>query len=396
MRSYRGINRVFAALIIVLGGLSACVSPATPTPVSSPTETAAPPPTATARPVGVTQTALPATPAPPTQMDPATEIDAYLAGLTKLGGFSGVALVARGDEILLRKAYGYADRDQATPNTPETQFRIGHVTTPFVHIAFRQLEALGKLTEQDQVCGFVADCPPAWKPITLGHLLSATSGIPSFTEGREFDLFKAKPATPTELLAHFKDKALLFEPGTSTAYSTSDYVLVALAIESAAGTSFETYVQDHILIPLALTHTGFESNPEQLAVGYANWNKSLADPVDLSVTYGWGGLSSTADDLFVWAQALGTDALLPADARAKMFTARAMFPDSPMGFADGWAVFPRFGKTVAVLDGGIAGFAAEVKLIPEDQVVVILLCNQGDVETAVVGDQILSRLYPTD
>lgn len=397
MHPLRVLTRGFATTTLLVGGLSACSAPATPTHVRPPTETAAPPPpTATAAPIVPTLTEVPATKAPPTEVDLGTEIDTYLAGLTQLGGFSGVALVARGDEILLRNAYGYADRDKEILNTLDTRFRIGHVTAPFDHIAFRQLEAMGKLSEQDLVCAYFADCPAAWKAITLGQILSASSGIPSMTEGLEFDRIKATPVAPDDLLSRIMAQPLLFEPGTSVAYSTSDYVVLGLVIEKAVGTSYEAFLQDHILTPLAMTHTGFEPQPADLAVGYTNWNKDPADTIDLSVTYGWGGLSTTADDLFTWAQALQTDALLPAGVRGDMFTARGLFPDSTWGYADGWVVLPEFGRTEAYFEGGLSGFSAVVKLIPEDQVVVILLCNQEDVEAAIVGLEVLKRLYAAD
>ncbi len=37
--------------------------------------------------------------------------------------FSGVVLVARGDQVLLRKAAGFADRERNILNTPETNSR---------------------------------------------------------------------------------------------------------------------------------------------------------------------------------------------------------------------------------------------------------------------------------
>jgi CubicO group peptidase (beta-lactamase class C family) len=50
-------------------------------------------------------------------------------------GFSGVILVARGDQVLLRKAAGFADRERNIRNTPETKFPLESVTKQFTAAA---------------------------------------------------------------------------------------------------------------------------------------------------------------------------------------------------------------------------------------------------------------------
>src|SRR5688572_3803327 len=75
---------------------------------------------------------------------PASEINAYLNTLARLGSFSGSVLIARNGEVLLSKGYGFADREQKIPNTPQTKFRLGSITKQFTAMAIIILEAQGK------------------------------------------------------------------------------------------------------------------------------------------------------------------------------------------------------------------------------------------------------------
>ena len=52
----------------------------------------------------------------------------------------GSVLVARGDDVLLSKGYGAANLEWDIPNTPDTKFRLGSVTTQFTAACVLLLE----------------------------------------------------------------------------------------------------------------------------------------------------------------------------------------------------------------------------------------------------------------
>ena len=45
--------------------------------------------------------------------------------------FMGAILVARNDQILLDKGYGYANLEWQVPNSPDTKFWLGSITKQF-------------------------------------------------------------------------------------------------------------------------------------------------------------------------------------------------------------------------------------------------------------------------
>src|SRR5688572_8643226 len=54
-------------------------------------------------------------------------------------GFSGAILVTADGERLTSEAYGLADRDSATPNTPDTAFDVGSIVKSFTATAIFRL-----------------------------------------------------------------------------------------------------------------------------------------------------------------------------------------------------------------------------------------------------------------
>src|SRR5438270_586095 len=132
--------------------------------------------------------------------------------------FSGAVLVAVNGQPVFRQGVGWADRELKAPATPEMKFRIGSITKQFTATAILQLQEAGKLSIDDPVSKYYPDAPAAWSKITLRHLLTHTSGIPSYTGlPGFFDRAARQPHTPADLIKLTRDKPLEFEPGSKFA-----------------------------------------------------------------------------------------------------------------------------------------------------------------------------------
>jgi CubicO group peptidase (beta-lactamase class C family) len=100
------------------------------------------------------------------------------------------------------------------------------VTKQFTAVAIMTLVEEGKLSLRDDVRKFVPGYPTKGAIITIEHLLTHTSGVPSYTDQPAFGALMAKDLTHAELLALFKDRPLEFTPGTRWKYSNSGYYLL--------------------------------------------------------------------------------------------------------------------------------------------------------------------------
>src|SRR5271154_4959144 len=120
--------------------------------------------------------------------------------------FMGSALVARSNQVIFSKGYGSANLEWEIPNSPTTKFRLGSITKQFTAASILLLEERGKLSVQDPVKKLMPDAPAAWGKITIFHLLTHTSGIPSFTGFSDYSAQEPFDTTPEKLVARFRDK----------------------------------------------------------------------------------------------------------------------------------------------------------------------------------------------
>src|SRR5687767_4503825 len=138
----------------------------------------------TQAPAATPATPVPVPPATPVTLDPAAltaKIDEYLQASATHNSFSGTVLMARDGKPFFTKGYGFANVEWQIPNAADTKFRIGSVTKQFTSMLVMLLREQGKVKLEDSVCVYLEPCPETWKPVTIHHLLTHTSGIPSYT-----------------------------------------------------------------------------------------------------------------------------------------------------------------------------------------------------------------------
>ena len=263
--------------------------------------------------------------APAIGQDAASKLEKYLNTITKDRLFSGAVLVAQNGKILLSKGYGMANIEFDVPNSAQTRFRLGSITKQFTAASILLLQEQGKLSVSDSVCKYIADCPAAWQPVTIHHLLNHSGGVPNFTSFPDYQKTMMIPSPIETLIARFKDRPLAFAPGEKMSYSNSGYILLGAVIEKVSGQSYADFLRARILDPLKMNATGYDRLDTLIkgrAAGYSdkggNWVN--AAHIDMSIPHAAGALYSTVEDLYLWDQALYTDKLLSAKSKESMFT----------------------------------------------------------------------------
>jgi CubicO group peptidase (beta-lactamase class C family) len=245
-------------------------------------------------------------------------------------------------------------------------------------MAILMLQQEGKLNVQDKICQYVYDCPEAWQPITIHHLLTHTSGIYNFTNASEYIEYKKQFASPSNIIDRLRNLPLDFTPGEKHSYSNSGYILLGYIIEKASSYPYALYLQVKIFEPLGMINTGYDNNRlviKDRAQGYSN-STTNADYIDMSVPYAAGGLYSTVEDLSLWDQALYTEKLVPQSLLEDMFTPFAPIPGSTDSYGYGWMISNAFNQQLIFHTGGIEGFVTIIDRYPESKVVIIILGNR--------------------
>jgi CubicO group peptidase (beta-lactamase class C family) len=288
--------------------------------------------------------------------------------------FMGTVLVSQNGKVLLDKGYGFANLEWQVPNTPTTKFRLGSITKQFTAASILLLEERGKLKVEDPVKKYMPDAPAAWDKVTIFHLLTHTSGIPSFTSFPDYESKQAQAMTPQQLVDWFKDKPLEFEPGSKWNYSNSGYVLLGYLIEKISGQSYADFVQQNIFTPLGMKDSGYDSNSALIVHRAAGYSRGKDGPenagfVNMTVPLSAGGLYSTTEDLLRWEEGLFGGKVLKPESLAKMTTP---FKED---YAFGLGVGTQNGHKRINHNGGIQGFNTSLAYYPDDKLVVAVLAN---------------------
>ena len=159
--------------------------------------------------------------------------------------------------------------------TPQTPFIIGSVAKSFTALAIMQLVEAKRIDLDAPVQRYlpwfrVAD-ERGSAEITVRHLLNHTSGISTKT-GRTYQGDGDTSDTALEQAVRKLKSAELSAPvGSKHQYSTINYSVLGLIVQTVTGQSYESYVQAKILEPLQMRHS-FTSEtaaqPAGLASGY--------------------------------------------------------------------------------------------------------------------------------
>jgi CubicO group peptidase (beta-lactamase class C family) len=312
------------------------------------------------------------------------KLDDYLTRLSGFG-FSGVALVAKDDHILLQKGFGMADRRKGIPTGADTVVSIGSITKQFTAAAILKLEMQGKLHTADTIARFFPNAPADKKSITIHQLLTHTSGLRSDFSDTDYE-----PVMRDEYIGRALHSALLVPPGKEFHYANSGYSVLAAIVELASGLPYERYLHDFLFEPAGMHQTGYKI-PHwpigRVARGYENgreWGTILEHPWAPDGPYwelrGNGGIHSTAGDMYRWHVALQSDTVLSSEAREKFQTGYvAEGPGGDSSYAYGWSVTqsPR-GKLIEH-NGGNGIFAADFLRYVDAGVVVFVASNSNEV-----------------
>lgn len=289
--------------------------------------------------------------------------------------FMGSVLVARNDDILLNKGYGFANLEWQIPNTSTTKYRLGSLTKQFTAAAVLLLEERGLLNTEDLIAKHMPNAPAIWKNIKIFNLLNHTHGIPNYTQLPEFRAITSFKKTPLEQIQLFINKPLDFEPGTQYVYNNSGYVLLGYLIELLSGQTYEGFIQENIFSPLGMNDSGYDSHIEVISHRASGYTKEVdghvtnADYLDMSLPYSAGSLYSTTEDLLKWTQGLFGGKLLSQASLQKM---TAPFKEH-YGF--GVEVKEIDGIKVIMHIGGINGFHTALIYSPETKTTIAVLSN---------------------
>lgn len=310
--------------------------------------------------------------------------------------------------------YGYGVTDQTNGARPDgnTLFAVGSLSKGFLGATAAILVREGKLKWDDTLENLL---PPETKlsadarKITLQQLVSHTSGLPRqpFT-AQTFAYFIEYLFTGKSFYRHF-DRAYLLDymatfkkDSNAPQYSNIGYGLLGHILELRTAEKVDMLVQEKVLQPLHLEHTGY--HPEVLpgfasrARGHAGDQPKLirrGAPVPdwqfTDVMTGSAALYSSASDLLGYARAHLYQSEDSVRDQALRDTLKVVVDRPNEAAASAWIVDQVGGRKITYQVGLVAGYTSYIGMDVESKTTVVVLQNSFN-WTNRIGHRLLLRM----
>lgn len=273
-------------------------------------------------------------------------------------------LIAKGNKIIYRKAFGMANLELKVQMKPENVLQLASITKQFTSVAILILMEQGKLSLKDPLSKYIIDFPRG-NEITLHNLLNHTSGIMSYTNLPEFRTKTRLDMTPEEIISSVKNLSLEFNPNEKYEYSNSGYLVLGYIIEKLSGMSYGDFIQKNIFEKLGMKNSYYANTYKIIpnrANGYTFYDGNYENPEYMSTTipYAAGSLMSTVDDMFLWSKAIQNNTLISEKSKQKAFTNYSLTNGKQDNYGYGWAINEIEGIKTLEHTGGINGFSTSV------------------------------------
>jgi CubicO group peptidase (beta-lactamase class C family) len=251
-----------------------------------------------------------------------------------------ITILARHGKVVDYRTYGVKDMATGAPMTKDTIFRDYSMTKPVTGVAMMILYEQGKWLPSDPIAeyapalahlkvfaGVNAEGKPnlveAIHPPTMAELMSHSAGF-SYGSGKTVidAMYQQQHVMQSANLEEMVDKLgqipLNYQPGKGWTYSASMDV-EGYIVERLSGQTLPDFMRDHIFEPLGMKDAGFfvpEDKRARFATNYRVDDKGMLVPTQAAggaptdyakqptMPSGGGGLVSTAEDYYRFAQAL--------------------------------------------------------------------------------------------
>ncbi len=305
-----------------------------------------------------------------------------------------VAVVVRGRDTLVAKAYGRADVENDVPMTTGHVFQLASITKQFTAAAVLALVDSGVVALDAPITRYLPDAPVRGQPMTVRQLLGHTAGIPDYAESPRGRAVGRLDVPPDTLLALVRDTPLYFTPGALMRYSNTGFVLLGQLIERVTGRPYAAYVEERVLRPAGATGARFcdpEALVPRIARGYALGATGLRPAAFVSPYAPWaaGGFCGTAADLGAWnagVHAARGGRVLTRASHAELTRPGTIAGGRRTRYGLGVSLVEVAGRRAYQHGGDIAGFTTFTAYLPDDSLSVTVLINtQGPTRPDVVA-----------
>jgi CubicO group peptidase (beta-lactamase class C family) len=260
--------------------------------------------------------------------------------------------------VVAQRQYGMASLEHRVPFTTHHVVRLPYSEArEFIAIAAMFMENDGLIRLDDRVRAHFPRLPAWSEEVTIRDLLRHSSGfVDEWSTLLLMHQSMANRFGESQFLRLLYDQpAPEVEPGTGYMYSNSDYGLLRLILEKAAGEGLGGYMKRRIFEPLEMTSTRLVEDFAEVIPnhapfyspdgdGYRHWNWKTSPGGNYVV-------ATTACDLVRWAKAHGDPASEISRAVSRLLEGAAPLPGRTGHYAVGYTLAEVAGTRVVRHEG---------------------------------------------
>jgi CubicO group peptidase (beta-lactamase class C family) len=311
--------------------------------------------------------------------------------------------VARRGEIIWEEAFGLADKENRIPANQETMYYVASVTKTFTATALAILEEQKQIDFDRSINDYIRPMKVSshiWNPkeATVRNVATHMAGLTTFGRNCYADQNDCR-ISAEETIGRYG--ILFWRPGDHFDYSNLGYGILGEAIGRVSGKNYADFMREEIFLPLGMTHASVGIGPgfeKHAAVRYSSVNGRR--PTAYSASPAASGIYCNAHGLALFGM-FHLRAHLPNQKAILSDKSIAMMQNSTVStggssrYGLGWWVHEDLNGYRGLLgQGGTDDAMAFLRLIPSEEIVVVVLTNTGDEFPPKLVDEILSVLMP--
>lgn len=332
------------------------------------------------------------------QSGPGPDFDNYVNAAMKEWGVPGVAIaVIKDDRIVMAKGYGTRELGKTLPVNERTMFAIGSSSKAFTAASLAMLVDDGKLKWEDPATkylpGFQLFDPYSTREMTVGDLLSHRSGL---TRGDL--LWYASAYDRDEVIRRIRFLKPTWSLRSHFGYQNVMFLAAGQIMPSVTGKSWDDFLRARIFNPLGMKSSGTSIKELAASDNVATPHSRIDDKVQVVP---WrnidniapaGSINSNVLDMAQWVRLqLGGGVyegkrLISSASIKEMQTPQTvirieglnekLYPQAHfLTYGLGWFLSDYRGRKVVEHGGAIDGMRAQVGMIPEEKLGLVILTN---------------------
>lgn len=304
-------------------------------------------------------------------------IEQYVKKMIEVHDIPGMAVgVIYKDHMVHEGYYGYHSLQNTQPVNEKSIFKTFSLTKTIVATSIFQLEEQRKLNLDDTLSKFFSDMPLLWQSVTVGNLLSHSSGLPDVHNLMEE--LQNDSISNHAFIELLYEQPMAFVTNEQWSYNQTNYILLMMIIEQITGMEFQEFILKNQFSNSTSESVFFSSNPLEKTPNcsdYYEFDKKQNEYKTKPEFSGrknlpLAGLNITLNEYINWNNKLDQGEILKGGSIKKMLTPYN-YDKSNRKFTFGWDIHSVNSTDSYGFSGG--SVSAFRKFIDKDLTIIVMM-----------------------